>query len=165
MEEKTTLDEAVTALNDNVDLFIGAASGFFFIGTKKDYQEMIDGISDKYFMQFENSANKCKLRLKSSRQQMSNLKMIEGETDSEFADRIFQSLKNYQLEISALDNAITRVKTFVPLRNRIVTELYKKKYEDGTAIIVEGYEDGKFWLKEEWERNNEPIDESNHTTL
>lgn len=145
-----TLDEAVKEMNDDVIIHIGSKSGFVFIGTKQEYGQMIDRISDQYHKSFTEAKNRYTRKIK---KYSDKLRCLEK---SEYYEKelrmITESLRKYKMYLKQICNVLNR---FKPMRERMVKEIYKRISKDGIVITIQGDEAGKYWDKDEWDRDHD----------
>lgn len=147
---KIKLDKLVKEIkNDNEILHIGSGAGFIFIGTKKEYDQQIDGVS-KHCYDFYKSIPPAKEKsILSAAIEIAKLKR-DHKYKSELVKKAEKISKLYNSKIAAEDY----IKIFKPLRNRKVLEVYPRIQKDGSCIIVEGIEQGKYWDKSEWDKDH-----------
>lgn len=139
----TELDELVNQQNDNTTIAIGSKTGYFFFGTKAEYEEKIDKLSDELFggmlKSSRNGFTNFRRRVKKAQ-----LAAAKGEFVGNDEIHRISALLN-----SALKNA-ARVVRFVPLRERKVSECYPGIWPANIKIIVEGDEEACFWTEDEY---------------
>ena len=74
-------------------------------------------------------------------------------------DELEKMVKKIRRNFPALKKVEKYINEFIPIKKREVKNIYDKdKKEDGICIVVEGTENGKFWDREEWERENGKIE-------
>lgn len=74
-------------------------------------------------------------------------------------DELEKMVKKIRRNFPALKLVEKYINEFIPIKKREVKNIYDKdKKEDGICIVVEGTENGKFWDREEWERENGKIE-------
>lgn len=70
-------------------------------------------------------------------------------------DELSKIIKKIRRYLSRLKQEEKYIDEFIPIKDRDVKSVYDKiKKEDGICIVVKGSESGKFWDREEWEREN-----------
>lgn len=143
------LDRTVSKLPPQETLYIGSASGFFFIGTVTEFERKIDGITDRYRESFRKTAISHENRLHGMTHEC--LKKKDDENAFEFAQRLIDLGEAIKREIKTADKARKRNAEFTDIRDRKVSDIYEKGIYHGIAIIVDGAENGGYWTKEEWE--------------
>lgn len=144
-----TLDEAVQEMGDDVILHIGSESGFVFVGTKKQYEQMIDRISDHYHKFFMEAKNRYTRKIKKYSDKLRELE--KSEYYEKELRMITESLRTYKRYLKQICNVLNR---FKPMRERAAKEVYKRISKDGIVILIEGDETGKYWNKQEWEKDH-----------
>lgn len=139
----TELDELVNQQSENTIIAIGSKTGYFFFGTKAEYEEKIDKLSEELVGGM----------LKSSRNGFANFRRRVKKAQLTAAKGDFVSLDvihrisatlNYSLKNAAL------VVRFVPLRERKVKECYPGIWPANIKIIVDGDEEACFWTEDEY---------------
>lgn len=140
------LDEVIKAIKvDDVDIFIGASSGWLFIGNKMQYENEIDALSEAIYEKHEKRYNSYTNRLQ----------MVLKEPKKTYAIHInggtyYRSYKSYVKSLSRMMKLYEGIYlNYVPLRQRNVLDIYMKDAEEGVAIIIEGQENGPYWTKGE----------------
>lgn len=134
------LDKLVKEIeNDNEILHIGSGTGFIFIGTKKEYDQQIDGISKHYFDFYRSIPTAREKSILNMAIEIAKLKR-DHKYKSELVKIAEKITKLYNSKIAAEDY----IKIFKPLRKRKVLEVYPRIHKDGICIIVEGMEQGKY---------------------
>ena len=74
-------------------------------------------------------------------------------------DELTKMVKRIRTYFPALKKVEKYIDEFTPIKDRDVESVYDKiKKEDGICIVVKGTENGKFWDREEWERENGKIE-------
>ena len=144
-----TLDEAVKEMNDDVIIHIGSESGFVFIGTKQEYGQMIDRISDQYHESFTEVKNRYTRKIKKYSDKLRDLE--KSEYYEKELRMITESLRAYKRYLKQICNVLNR---FKPMRERMVKEIYKRISKDGIVITIQGDETRKYWGKDEWDRDH-----------
>ena len=136
------LIDAVKGMPDDIEMCIGAATGFVFCGKKEQFLEDENLISQKlidnakfnmkqYESKILNRCNEClngKCRMSDMK---SKIKIIM------YTFRIYTDNLKYIL-------------SFTDLKNRIVKDAYLRLHKNGIVILVEGKEKGTFWDEDEY---------------
>lgn len=149
MENKeTALDELVHEQGDEVVICIGSHDGFFFCGTRAEYDADIEQISKrlKERMLFNAERNFTYFRNK-----LNSLQLLaaEGETPTSSDLKILIGTLSSHLKNTAM------AARFKPVRDREIQESYNGLFGDSLKIIVEGDESGKFWDRDEYQKDKE----------
>lgn len=163
MEETKTLTQQIAELPDDQIIHVGALSGFFFCGTKDEYEASIDTISDWLLLRMKQERDKL---IRDKRefyrlwgQLAERMAAILADPDDQTlypkTAKIAASLGVSIKEMPSINRrlpAIERnIKEFKPVRKRIVNDCYPRlDPEDGVNIIVEGCEAGRYWTLEEY---------------
>lgn len=140
------LDEVIEAIKaEDVDIFIGASSAWLFIGSKTQYESEIDKLSESILKKHKRRLKEYKHRLQFCLDNPRATYPIHytGKT-------YYRPYKAYTKMLSKNIHAYDAMcKNWIPLRNRLVLDVYMKEAEEGLAIIIEGNEAGEYWLKGE----------------
>lgn len=151
--KKETLDEIVTK-NKNEMLYIGAASSFFFIGTYDEYQEKIDILTKDFENNFEKTLQITERKVNKIITSMHNLtKKPDAKSEKELISIAVAYKPAYEAR-SAAREKFDFFKTNPDLREREVVSITKRIPNDGekgVLIVIEGYEIGSYWTKEEYD--------------
>lgn len=160
---------------------IGAASGFFFIGTKEEYEESIDKIHAKAISSAKevlNDANARLIALKAGGFDPVEVSIyIPETTDIEIlrgvfagwradADKLEKGAKLLRKYTKKYENAAKskaraeRIISSIPYRERQIKETYPSILEDKTNVIIDGDESGRYWDMEE--ANNDRAKNTKH---
>ena len=144
------LDKLVKEIeSDNEVLHIGSGTGFIFIGTRKEYDQQIDGVSKRYYDFYRSIPPAREKSILNTAIEIAKLKR-DHRYKSELIKKVNKITALYNSKIAAEDY----IKIFKPLRNRKVLEAYPRIQKDGVCIIVEGMEQGKYWDKSEWDKDH-----------
>ena len=74
-------------------------------------------------------------------------------------DELTKMVKRIRTYFPGLKLVEKYINDFIPIKKREVESIYDKdKKEDGICIVVKGTENGKYWDREEWERENGKIE-------
>ena len=148
---KMKINEVIQEMDNETILNIGSGSGWFFIGKKEDYEKNIEKISRSYL-------NNAKEREKKYRERIREANEVLADSKLTF-DELEKMVKKIRRNFPALKLVEKYINEFIPIKKREVKNIYDKdKKEDGICIVVEGTENGKFWDREEWERENGKIE-------
>lgn len=131
--KEMTLDDFIHSFPHDLVFYIGSHSGYFFCGTIEEYERDIDDIS--------RLARRAIVDLK---RRMSRYEQYKDVVD----------MSRYEHYKDVFERATQMLAEFKPLRSRTVLDCYKKDMpfvDNEIAIIVNGYEVGKFWLKPEYD--------------
>ena len=169
-----TLDEYMQTAEGNVA--IGAASGYFFIGTKEQYDKDIDKLHKRAVSLAREAL--CDANKKIKALQDGGFNSVEvfiyvpKTTDPEIlkgsfaswkmaADELTQKAKllrgfteKYESVVRSKERA-ERIINSLPYRERRIKEKYKSITEDKMIVIIEGDECGRFWDMSEAERSRD----------
>ena len=147
-----TVDYFMQHLADPNQLYnIGSKSGFFFIGTRLEWNKCIDDLSKKRLKHLKNRRKAAKRKVERAQGRLNRkpVKLIFG--------------KDLEGTIAYLNSVVIKgsrqyvhfnrlVKAFTPFRAREIKDIYSRATEiDGTNIIVDGLDTRDFWLREEFE--------------
>lgn len=137
-----SLDDALRSLKGtDRTLFIGSQSAFVYIGTQKEVEKHIDGVSKKWVGIF---ADRCKRSIEEMAASIRSTPQDKKRTTA-FADTVI--------------NSIQTLREFKRMRDRKVINAYYKEKDYGIALIIEGAEQGRYWTKAEWDKRKEKRDE------
>ena len=169
-----TLDEFMANAKGNVA--VGAASGYFFIGNKEQYEDEIDKLHKRAVSLAKETLNDANKRIEALQAggfnpvdvfiyvpQTTDPEILKGSFASwrMAADELIQKaklLKNYTDKYESAVKSKTRAEGIInsmPYRDRRVKESYKSITEDKTIVIIEGDESGRFWDMSEAERSRD----------
>ena len=137
--------------NPNQLYNIGSKSGFFFIGTRSEWDKYIDALSKKRlkYLKKRRKAAKREVERAQGRLNRKPIKLIFG--------------KDLEGTIAYLNSVVIKgsrqyvhfnrlVKAFTPFRTREIKDIYSRAVKaDGVNIIVDGLDTRGFWLREEFE--------------
>ena len=147
-----TVDYFMQHLADPNQLYnVGSKSGFFFIGTRLEWNKCIDALSRKRLKHLKNRRKAAKREVERAQGRLNRkpVKLIFG--------------KDLEGTIAYLNSVVIKgsrqyvhfnrfVKAFTPFRAREIKDIYSRATEiDGTNIIVDGLDTRDFWLREEFE--------------
>lgn len=144
MDKEYTLEELMKRVDPKETVFIGAASGYLFIGNLDTYKADFDQINAD-IMAKDNSI---------------------VETCNEAIDQLNQEIERFNTfgdgeELRSIKSKLDKIKK--SLYQREVVDVYRKmmKGDDaGIAVIIRGGEPGKYWFKEEYDNKEGEYDEA-----
>lgn len=131
----TILDAVMSKMSEEKTVFIGAASGYLFIGTMKEYRADFPAIEAEADEALKNTTRKINELIEEINAAISE--------ENEHLDGI---------KLNEIQRNLTEVKK--TLREREVLEVYEKILdgnESGTAVIIRGSERGRYWFRKEYE--------------
>ena len=147
-----TVDYFMQHLADPNQLYnVGSKSGFFFIGTRSEWNKYIDDLSRKRLKHLKSRRTAAKRKAKRAQERLNRepIKLIFG--------------KDLEATIAYLNSVVIKgsrqyvhfnrlVKAFTPFRTREIKDIYSRAVKaDGVNIIVDGFDTRDFWLREEFE--------------
>lgn len=139
----TILNTVMSKMNEEQTVFIGAASGYLFIGTMKEFRADFPAIEAEADEALRNTTKKINELIEEINAAISE--------ENEHLDGV---------KLNDIQRNLTEVKK--TLREREVLEVYEKILdgnESGTAVIIRGSERGKYWFKKEYEEKRVVLDE------
>ena len=147
-----TIDYFMQHIADPNQLYsIGSNSGFFFIGTRSEWNRYIDALSRKRpkYLRSHRTAAKRNAKRAQERLDQKPIKLICGKNLEETIAYLNSVVKIGNREYLYFDRLI---KAFTPFRTREIKDIYSRMVKaDGTNIIVGGLDTGNFWMREEFE--------------
>lgn len=139
------LEQFIDTQSSDQLLFIGSSSGFFFIGTPKEFKERHETVQEKIKRRYRYSAMDRKRDLEKL------MTTVDVKDDPiEYAKALEARARDIREVQEKLERMNERLFNFQPLKDRIVRDYYHKEL-GGIAVIVDGQEEGRFWTKEEWD--------------
>ena len=163
MEEVKTLTQQMAELPDDQVVYIGSFSGFFFCGTKDEYEASIDVVSAGLLLDMKRKQSKLarKKRLlydlwgQLTECMTAVLANPEAYPAYPKTAKLLTSLGALAGEMPKVNRRLPEVEKniaeFRPVRERIVREFYSRlNPDDGVNIIVEGCEHGRYWTLDEY---------------
>lgn len=148
---KMKINEVIQEMDNETILNIGSESGWFFIGKKEDYEKNIEKISRSYLNNAKEREKKYREKIREANEVLADSKLTFDELD-----KMIKKIRRYLPALKLVEKYINE---FIPIKKREVKNIYDKdKKEDGICIVVKGTENGKFWDREEWERENGKIE-------
>lgn len=143
------LDEFMKSVDENQVFAIGSKSQYFFIGTKEEYERDIDTIAE---LHYENMKARKKLSENNIAKCQAGLTWDGTQDLMEYSKELIHlgnSLQKSLRTLAMLDEALDN---YVPIRERKLKDKYKSCQPDCRTnyVVVEGGEQGSFWLREEY---------------
>lgn len=163
-----TLDEYMQGASGVVA--IGAASGYFFVGSKAEYEQTIDALHRKAISQAKEVLNDANERLRALKSggfapvevsiyipETTDVEIMRGvfagwRADIEKLERSAKLLRKYTEKYENAVKSKARAERIIestPYREREVKEITTSLLEDKMIVIVDGDECGRFWDMEE----------------
>ena len=130
---------------------VGSNSGFFFIGTRSEWNRYIDALSRKRLKYLRSHRTAAKRNAKRAHERLDQkpIKLICGKNLEETIAYLNSVVETANREYLYFDRL---VKAFTPFRTREIKDIYSRMVKaDGTNIIVGGLDTGNFWMREEFE--------------
>ena len=147
-----TIDYFMQHIADPNQLYsVGSNSGFFFIGTRSEWNKYIDDLSKKHLKSLRSHRTAAKRNAKRAQERLDQkpIKLICGKNLEETIAYLNSVVKIGNREYLYFDRLI---KAFTPFRTREIKDIYSRMVKaDGTNIIVGGLDTGNFWMREEFE--------------
>lgn len=159
LDEIITLQQQMDKLAADEIVHIGSKSGYFFCGTKAEYEANIDAVSDELLAEMKRVRQNLlgyKTRFPKNFEKLTEFDPTTGDEDalrklartallmSNGAEKVIQA--NRRLPIVEQNIA-----EFKQVRERIVLDFYPCLEEaDGWNVVVEGIEEGQFWTLDEY---------------
>ena len=148
-----TIDYFMQHLADPNQLYnVGSKSGFFFIGTRSEWNKCIDALSRKRLKHLKNRRKAAKREVERAQGRLDRkpIKLIFGK-DLEGTIAYLNSVVIKGSRQYAHFNRL--IKAFTPFRTREIKDIYSRTVKaDGVNIIVEGLDTRDFfWMREEFE--------------
>lgn len=147
-------------MKPNTILYIGSQSAYFLIGTPEECLNLIDSVSEEYFEFFKNNATIAKKRLSEILPKIKNIEKaaVSGKNNlMEFAQKLNHLAVMEIQAVKDVSCAVKNVDLFTPMRGREIKDAYIKEVDPGIAIIIDGYERGKYWFKSEWDNDERKV--------
>ena len=135
--------------------YIGSKSGFFFIGTKTQFDTDIDALSDRTLKRYKQLLHDTKERIKEN--STAHFHIEKNETPEHFARRLKSTGERLASDLATADNYTKVVEKWKHMSLRKVKEAYLKDElldPNGIVLLVDGPEGG-VWFKEELEHGIE----------
>ena len=130
---------------------VGSNSGFFFIGTRSEWNKHIDALSRKHLKCLRSHRTAAKKNAKRAQERLDQkpIKLICGKNLEETIAYLNSVVETGNRQYLYFDRLI---KAFTPFRTREIKDIYSRMVKaDGTNIIVSGLDTGNFWMREEFE--------------
>ena len=147
-----TIDYFMQHIADPNQLYsVGSNSGFFFIGTRSEWNRYIDDLSRKRLKCLRSQRTTAKRNAKRAQERLDQkpIKLICGKNLEETIAYLNSVVETGNRQYLYFDRLI---KAFTPFRTREIKDIYSRMVKaDGTNIIVSGLDTGNFWMREEFE--------------
>lgn len=147
-----TIDYFMQHFSDPNQLYsVGSNSGFFFIGTRSEWNRYIDALSRKRLKYLRSQRTTAKKNAKRAQERLDQkpIKLIFGKNLEETIAYLNSVVETGNRQYLYFDRLI---KAFTPFRTREIKDIYSRMVKaDGTNIIVSGLDTGNFWMREEFE--------------
>ena len=147
-----TIDYFMQHIADPNQLYsVGSNSGFFFIGTRSEWNKYIDALSRKHLKCLRSRRTTAKKNAKRAQERLDQnpIKLICGKNLEETMAYLNSVVETGNRQYLYFDRLI---KAFTPFRTREIKDIYSRMVKaDGTNIIVGGLDTGNFWMREEFE--------------
>ncbi len=147
-----TIDYFMQHIADPNQLYsVGSNSGFFFIGTRSEWNRYIDALSRKRLKCLRSRRTTAKKNAKRAQKRLDQkpIKLICGKDLEETIAYLNSVVETGNRQYLYFDRL---VKAFTPFRTREIKDIYSRMVKaDGTNIIVSGLDTGNFWMREEFE--------------
>ena len=147
------LDFAISLMGEDDILHIGSSTGFIFIGTKEEYYKNVGGISAHWKKFYQDIIKSREKSIMSTVAEITKLKK-----DYKYRPALEDKLNRLKILYASKTSAEDILKVFKPIQTRKVLDVYPRIQMDGICIIVEGAEQGKYWDKQEWDRDHKGDD-------
>ena len=156
------LSDVLKTLNPNEDVHISSKSAFFYMDKPDKFYQWTDRLNKQFRSNYEQ-------RITGAEQRLENHKSLEPAKNRHIIKRVWEngqvfekeviydelldawkkSIKRYELN---LETAKKLYNEYTPIETREVIEVYRNIDNNATIIKIVGNENGRFWLKSEWER-------------
>lgn len=144
------LFEKLNKMKDNKIVAIGTSNGngFVYIGEAGD-RELIGKCFDKHYNRLLDLQQNYRLKLEHLIREVSDIEDFTKINDLKvLRDNATECTRVCSMLIGLDPYVKGTIKTF----NREIHDVYHKDVDNCTAIIVEGFEAGSFWTKEEFDK-------------
>lgn len=131
-------------------VYIGASSGFFFIGTAQDAINSIDDISLNFLSKMK---DRRYIHFNKLDETIENIP-VKKRHSPKWVKEARKYARNIEDKCNLIDAIEKDIKTFKMISDRRVIEIFSRIQNDGMCIIVEGTENGAFWSIEEYQNAN-----------
>ena len=147
-----TTNELMATADENTLYHIGSNDGFFMVVYPREYREIVNDINKSIVQDMANMLKKDIKVLSSKYQEFVTFSDEKITMLYRLNERTESTEKN---KVRAYDSAAANINKwleFVPIEEREVLEI-NKRVNGGVAVILPGSEHGKYWDREEWERD------------
>lgn len=155
-----TLSEALDEIDDKTLIYLGAQSSFFDIATagKLKSDIYLDNLS---LILYKTAEIKVQLAKSNFSKALETPPVWKGPKEDESEDK---SIKKYIETMSRWPNRLKSMKDniqvlenyfemFVPLKDRVVRDIYPRLDGSGICVIIHGNETGDYWMLSEKEND------------
>ena len=147
-----TVDYFMQHLADPNQLYnVGSKSGFFFIGTRSEWNKYIDDLSKNHLKYLKSHRTAAKREAKRAQERLNRepIKLICGkdlEGTIAYLNSVVKTGNRKYIYFNEL------IKAFTPFRTREIKDIYPRMVKaDGVNIIVDGLDISDYWMREEFE--------------
>lgn len=159
------LKEFLETVPDNAQLSIGSKCSYIFIGKKSEFYEDVKLIENELIDTAKKSLSSFRIQKRL---------IVDPESS---AHRFRKDFKGKLVGISSSErDALIKklsekiqikeeyIADFPSLLEREIKDIYPKPCSSGIAIIIEGVENGAFWVKEEYDRKYRGSEHGNESS-
>lgn len=165
------LIDRIRELNKDELVYIGSKSAYFFIGYPDDFLKNEKKLTREWFNKFSDAYSRAERAIELhnmnkpevGKDKVNKVQNLRTRQIEEVVIPYETLLKNWETRDKALQQtlksaskAMDRFKSF-PERN-IIEEYHRIDPNDGTVLIVKGYEVGNFWFYKDTFKKNVVID-------
>lgn len=159
LDEIITLQQQMDKLADDEIVHIGSKSGYFFCGTKAEYEANIDTVSDELLAEMQKVRQRLigyKIRLPKYYAKLAEFDPTTTDEDAlKKLSRAAQLVANGAEKVIEANRRLPLVEQniaeFKPVRERTVLDFYPCLDEaDGWNVVVDGVEEGSYWTLDEY---------------
>jgi len=153
-----TVDQLIKKQDPDEIIFLGTkhGSGYYWIGTKKQYVKEIKDVSNKFVLDAMERLNTYHEHRRKLARDLDEISMLP-ESDLSRIYVVAKSIAAGTQRIKQSDRLIPKERSyldgFVPLMKREVIDDYPRIQRDGYVIIHEGIEPGGYWYAKEYHRD------------
>lgn len=145
------LKYAVDIFDDDVILFIGSKSAFFFVGTKQEFHDVCEKESMKRLAHLHKEVGTSRTKIAITLEDVKH-RVFEGtDADIDQIERVAKLLAQYCRDNI---NARNQLSEFLAFGERTVKDVYIRDAvepnEKEIVLKVSGIEAGNYWTRNEW---------------
>lgn len=161
-----TLQEKIKKIkiDEGEYIHIGSGSGYFFVGTKEEYEGWFDRISEEYRKRIEDKMIASAIALNKRKPFNPKIDVLSPTSTDEIGDYI-KALLNFNRELKdKISKEIADVKhnyqtyhsskkeleSWTDFKDREVKDVFDRISGDGVAVIIDGCENGNYWDRKEF---------------